>query len=157
MQAGAPQSNDWRKFVTLDPFTHLTFRPTDGDQRASANVKLINKGAAPIMFKIKTTKPNRYLVRPSQGVIGQNNEVEVQVLFTPALDSPVSLSLQHSLLLLFLFGLFTFAGRGRCHRKRQIFGAVDPSACQFLTGRLGRTRLDAAAHCGLGRSDRQKG
>lgn len=40
------------------------------------------------MFKIKTTKPNRYLVRPSQGVIGQNNEVEVQVLFTQQLDSP---------------------------------------------------------------------
>ena len=77
MQGGAPQSNDWRKFVTLDPFTHLTFRPTDGDQRASANVKLINKHDKPIMFKIKTTKPSRYLVRPSQGVIGSNNEVEV--------------------------------------------------------------------------------
>ena len=40
------------------------------------------------MFKIKTTKPARYLVRPSQGVIGQNNQVEVQVVFTQALDSP---------------------------------------------------------------------
>lgn len=39
------------------------------------------------MFKIKTTKPNRYLVRPSQGVIGHQNEVEVQVLFTQQLDS----------------------------------------------------------------------
>jgi len=42
------------------------------------------------MFKIKTTKPARYLVRPSSGVIGQNNEVSVQVLFTQQLDSPVS-------------------------------------------------------------------
>lgn len=40
------------------------------------------------MFKIKTTKPARYLVRPSSGVIGQNNEVSVQVLFTQQLDSP---------------------------------------------------------------------
>ena len=40
------------------------------------------------MFKIKTTKPTRYLVRPSQGVIGQNNEVEVQILFNHQLDSP---------------------------------------------------------------------
>ena len=39
------------------------------------------------MFKIKTTKPARYLVRPSQGVVGQNNQVEVQVLFTQQLDS----------------------------------------------------------------------
>ena len=40
------------------------------------------------MFKIKTTKPTRYLVRPSQGVIGQNKEVEVQILFNHQLDSP---------------------------------------------------------------------
>ena len=44
------------------------------------------------MFKIKTTKPDRYLVRPSQGIIGQNNQVDVQVLFTAQLDSPVSAS-----------------------------------------------------------------
>lgn len=40
------------------------------------------------MFKIKTTKPARYLVRPSQGIVGKNNEVEVQVLFTETLDGP---------------------------------------------------------------------
>jgi len=40
------------------------------------------------MFKVKTTKPARYLVRPSQGLIGHNNEVKVTILFTQSLDSP---------------------------------------------------------------------
>ena len=71
----------------MDPVSHISFRPRDGD-RPMSTIKLINKGDIPIMFKIKTTKPARYLVRPSQGVIGQNNEVEVQVLFTQQLDSP---------------------------------------------------------------------
>lgn len=77
---GAPstqaQAKDWRKFVTLDPVTHISFQPREGD-RPSSNLRLINKGDVPIMFKIKTTKPNRYLVRPSQGIIGQKNEVDV--------------------------------------------------------------------------------
>ena len=71
----------------MDPVSHITFRPKEGE-RPQANVKLINKGDIPIMFKIKTTKPTRYLVRPSQGVIGQNNEVAVQILFNHQLDSP---------------------------------------------------------------------
>jgi len=75
--------------VTLDPVSHLSFRPVEGD-RPQTNLKLINKGSIPIMFKIKTTKPQRYLVRPSQGVVGQNNDVQVQVLFTTSLDGPVS-------------------------------------------------------------------
>jgi len=70
------QTKDWRKFVTLDPVSHLSFRPQEGD-RPSTWIKLINKGDIPIMFKIKTTKPARYLVRPSQGVVGQKNEVQV--------------------------------------------------------------------------------
>ena len=80
---GAPQeksTKDWRKFVTLDPVSHISFRPTEGERPCSI-LKLINKGDIQIMFKIKTTKPSRYLVRPSQGVIGQNNQVEVQVFF----------------------------------------------------------------------------
>lgn len=70
----------------MDPITHISFRPREGD-RPQSTIKLINKGDIPIMFKIKTTKPARYLVRPSQGVVGQNNQVEVQVLFTQQLDS----------------------------------------------------------------------
>ena len=69
---GAPQgtaAKDFRKFVTLAPVTHISFKPVDND-RPNSTLKLINKGDVQIMFKIKTTKPARYLVRPSQGVIG---------------------------------------------------------------------------------------
>ena len=71
----------------MDPVSHITFRPKEGE-RPQANVKLINNSDIPIIFRIKTNKPTRYIVRPSQGVIGQNNEVEVQFLFNHELDSP---------------------------------------------------------------------
>ena len=87
---GGPPVKDWRKFVTLDKVSHLRFSYVEGAERAQTSLRLINKGDAPIMFKIKTTKPERYLVRPSNGVIGEMNEVEVLVFFTKPLDSPVS-------------------------------------------------------------------
>jgi len=61
---GVPPTKDWRKFVTLDPVSHLVFKPREGERPASS-VRLINRGEVPIMFKIKTTNPKRYLVRPS--------------------------------------------------------------------------------------------
>jgi len=94
-----PPTKDWRKFVTLDPVSHLTFKPREGD-RPATNLRLINKGDLPIMFKVKTTKPARYLVRPSQGLIGHNNEVLVTVLFTQALDGPVSTNYVYNLSLM---------------------------------------------------------
>ena len=47
---------DWRKFVTLDPVSHIVFRPQESE-RPQAILRLINKGDVPIMFKVKTTKP----------------------------------------------------------------------------------------------------
>lgn len=82
---GAPPSQnatkDWRKYVTMDPVSHIVFQQRE-NERPCSNLRLINKGDIPIMFKIKTTYPNRFLVRPSQGIIGQINEVNVQIFFT---------------------------------------------------------------------------
>ena len=49
---------------------------------------MVNKGDVSIMFKIKMTEPNKYMVSPSYGVVGPQNEVTVQVLFNQKLNSP---------------------------------------------------------------------
>lgn len=91
MQTAGGIPRDWDKFVTMSPASHISFTLHEDDSRAYAVLKLINRGDCPILFKVKTTKPSRYLVRPSQGVIGTKNEEQVRVLFTKQLNSSVSL------------------------------------------------------------------
>lgn len=84
-----PVPKDWSKFVTMTPVPNFSFRIHEDDPRPYAVLTLINKGEHPILFKIKTTKPARYLVRPSQGIIGVRNEEAVRIIFTKQLDSEV--------------------------------------------------------------------
>ena len=61
---------DWRELVTVDPPASLSFQLyPEEDERPLAYISLINKSDKEIIFKVKTTKPMSYLVRPSQGVI----------------------------------------------------------------------------------------
>ena len=80
---------DWRKYVTVDPPASLSFQLYPEDSRPFTWLSLINKSDKEIIFKVKTTKPMSYLVRPSQGVIQQNANIKVQVLFNHKLDSEV--------------------------------------------------------------------
>ena len=81
---------DWRKFVTVDPPASISFMLYPEDSRPFTWVTLINKSDQEILFKVKTTKPMSYLVRPSQGIIQSNSNIKVQVLFNHKLDSEVS-------------------------------------------------------------------
>ncbi|KAI9475886.1 MAG: PapD-like protein [Benjaminiella poitrasii] len=42
-----------------------------------------NPGTEPIMFKVKTTAPKQYCVRPNAGRIEANSEIEVQIILQP--------------------------------------------------------------------------
>lgn len=56
---------DWTKFVTVDPPAYVAFKQIDGEERPCTVVSLINKSEGTIMFKVKTTNPKNYLVRPN--------------------------------------------------------------------------------------------
>jgi len=43
----------------------------------------------PILYKVKTTMPVNYLVRPNQGIIQPTSEVSVKIIFNFGLDSAV--------------------------------------------------------------------
>jgi hypothetical protein len=82
---------NWRKQVTVDPAAGIIFTLDRTENKPVAYLNIKNMSETPILYKIKTTMPVNYLVRPNQGVIHANSELPVKVIFNFAFDSPVSL------------------------------------------------------------------
>lgn len=58
-------NKNWTKFVTMDPPASISFDITPGETNPTAFLTLINKSDKQVVFKVKTTKPANYLVRPN--------------------------------------------------------------------------------------------
>eukprot|EP00904_Undaria_pinnatifida_P009524 jgi/Undpi1/5701/HiC_scaffold_2.g00975.m1 len=58
----------------------LDFKLEDGAEPSQCVLHLANKGSAHVAFKVKTTKPKRYLVRPNQGVVAPSGNLAVSIL-----------------------------------------------------------------------------
>jgi len=54
-------------------------------------LKLHNTGQELISYKVKTTAPKRYCVRPNTGIINPNEQVQVQVVLNFSKDPPLTL------------------------------------------------------------------
>ncbi|KAI1819085.1 PapD-like protein [Xylaria intraflava] len=52
------------------------------------NLKIKNPNSQPIAFKVKTTAPKQYCVRPNSGRVEPNREVEVQVILQAMKQEP---------------------------------------------------------------------
>ncbi|CAO3651036.1 unnamed protein product [Cunninghamella blakesleeana] len=73
--------------VALDPPNQLVFkRPLTEPIEEILYVK--NVGNEPIAFKIKTTAPKQYCVRPNSAFIEAGSQVEVQIIFQPFREEP---------------------------------------------------------------------
>ncbi|MCJ1260909.1 phosphatidylinositol-binding protein scs2 [Lobaria immixta] len=72
--------------VQLDP-AELGFR-RPFTHEVTQLLRLRNPGADPIAFKVKTTAPKQYCVRPNSGRIEAGSEVEVQVLLQAMREDP---------------------------------------------------------------------
>ncbi|KAK9898047.1 VAMP-associated protein [Cystobasidium minutum MCA 4210] len=73
--------------VELDPNTQLAFhRPLT--QLVKRTLTVTNSNSQPVAFKVKTTAPKQYCVRPNSGRIEPNERVEVQVLLQPMKEEP---------------------------------------------------------------------
>ncbi|KAJ2798944.1 phosphatidylinositol-binding protein scs2, partial [Coemansia furcata] len=51
-------------------------------------LRLTNKNNSPVAFKVKTTAPKQYCVRPNAGRIEPGDAVEVQVVLQPMKEEP---------------------------------------------------------------------
>lgn len=73
--------------IELDPPTQLSFhRPFT--QLVKEVLVVRNPNPEPVAFKVKTTAPKQYCVRPNSGRIEANQSVEVQVILQPMKEDP---------------------------------------------------------------------
>lgn len=72
--------------VELDPVELGFKRPFTHE--VSQVLRLYNKNADPVAFKVKTTAPKQYCVRPNSGRIEPGKDVEVQVLLQAMKEDP---------------------------------------------------------------------
>lgn len=62
---GAGPEKDWKKFVTLGQPNAVFFREVSEDGKSTSVIEIINRSQDVIIFKVKTTTPDNYIVRPN--------------------------------------------------------------------------------------------
>lgn len=70
------------KLLKITPERNIEF-PNICFQAVTQIVKLENISDKKVAFKIKTTAPNNYLVRPSFGIINVNKTMDIQIVLQP--------------------------------------------------------------------------
>ncbi|XP_016420969.1 vesicle-associated membrane protein-associated protein A-like [Sinocyclocheilus rhinocerous] len=70
------------QILILDPPTDLKFRGPFTDV-VTANLKLKNPSERKVCFKVKTTAPRRYCVRPNSGIIEPGATLTISVMLQP--------------------------------------------------------------------------
>ncbi|PWN51557.1 VAMP-associated protein [Violaceomyces palustris] len=73
--------------VDLNPHVQLGF-PRPLTQLVKRTLQVSNPNNQPVAFKVKTTAPKQYCVRPNSGRIEPGEKVEVQVLLQPMKEEP---------------------------------------------------------------------
>ncbi|KDN35677.1 VAMP-associated protein [Tilletiaria anomala UBC 951] len=73
--------------VDLNPHVQLGF-PRPLTQLVKRSLQVSNPNNQPVAFKVKTTAPKQYCVRPNSGRIEPGERIEVQVLLQPMKEEP---------------------------------------------------------------------
>ncbi|WFD21305.1 phosphatidylinositol-binding protein scs2 [Malassezia caprae] len=73
--------------VEINPSAQLGF-PRPLTQVVKRSIYVSNSNSQPVAFKVKTTAPKQYCVRPNSGRVEPGERVEVQVLLQPLKEEP---------------------------------------------------------------------
>lgn len=73
--------------VEISPSAQLGF-PRPLTQVVKRSIYVSNSNSQPVAFKVKTTAPKQYCVRPNSGRVDPGERVEVQVLMQPLKEEP---------------------------------------------------------------------
>lgn len=73
--------------VEISPSAQLGF-PRPLTQVVKRSIYVSNSNSQPVAFKVKTTAPKQYCVRPNSGRVEPGERVEVQVLLQPLKEEP---------------------------------------------------------------------
>ena len=71
--------SDSFKFFLYSPRDALTFHAVPGEQDRIDFILLKNLGDRPLMYKIKTTSPENFRVRPSRGYLAPRDRTIVRI------------------------------------------------------------------------------
>ncbi|XP_003384603.1 PREDICTED: vesicle-associated membrane protein-associated protein B/C-like isoform X2 [Amphimedon queenslandica] len=80
--------------LELDPPTELIFRGPF-NEIVTTSLKLTNPTNEKVGFKVKTTAPKQYCVRPNSGIIESHDEQQVSVMLQPLEDIPLADRMKH--------------------------------------------------------------
>ena len=75
--------------VTLTPASEVQFRIDDVQsnvaQQLVSTLKVSNTSQTRnIVYKIKTTAPRNYVVKPNQGILEAQKDIDVEITFVPS-------------------------------------------------------------------------
>ncbi|XP_013189146.1 vesicle-associated membrane protein-associated protein B isoform X2 [Amyelois transitella] len=73
--------------LTIEPQNELKFKGLF-EQGYTTYMRLINPSSDTVLFKIKTTAPKKYCVRPNSGVLEPNSKVEIAITPQPVYVDP---------------------------------------------------------------------
>ncbi|XP_037085759.1 vesicle-associated membrane protein/synaptobrevin-binding protein-like [Pollicipes pollicipes] len=74
-------------FLVIEP-AQLRFKGPFKDEVSSSSLKITNHSDKAITFKIKTTAPKRYCVRPNQGILNPGASTNIAVMLQPFTYDP---------------------------------------------------------------------
>ncbi|XP_032242168.2 motile sperm domain-containing protein 2 [Nematostella vectensis] len=77
-------------YLTIRPAEELVFIGSMSSAEILQTLTLKNTSSTQVAYKVKTTSPESYRVRPSSGVINQGSSAEVSVYLQPGLATTVS-------------------------------------------------------------------
>lgn len=72
-------NRDWTKMVTIKPVNSIQFSRNGNETLPSSSIEIVNKSNGPILFKVKTTQPKNYMVRPNMGYVQSNFSLSVSI------------------------------------------------------------------------------
>ena len=72
---------DWKKKVTISPVQGITFIKDSSNEKPYFNLTLKNMSDQHVVFKIKTTNPNWYVVKPNMLVLRSGKETQASIIF----------------------------------------------------------------------------
>jgi len=75
----APGSNLQQDIIRITPHNEVVFSPSAPSGELVAKMSILNIGSRVVGYKIKTTSPEKYRVRPSTGILGLGNTAQVEI------------------------------------------------------------------------------
>ena len=87
----ASNQQDWKSLVTVNPPDVYFSQKLDADGRSTANIDLLNRSNQCMIFKVKTTDPTKFIVKPNVGQLSPEASTKIQIYFIGSTESVSSI------------------------------------------------------------------